>query len=448
MIDIELFRNLIEAREFKQLRQIINTLEVADLAEIIGGLQEEREFIIAFRLLKRLERAAVFANLPADSQEKLLAIFPDVIISAFVEEMNPDDRTRLLESVPSEIAERFIVGLSPNEQRIARMLLSYPADSIGRLMTTDFVTVKDTLDVASALAQVRWVAAGLDKNLLYNILVTDKHGIYRGSLSLPELVTQDPTSTLIGDMLRGDYLTLRANDDRELAVDNFRKYDCDFLPVVDNQEKLQGIVTADDVFDVAEEEATEDMQQFGGQERLDTDYFKTPIFTMIRKRAGWLAILFVGELFTGGALKFYDTFILQMGFIIYFIPLVISTGGNSGTQSAALIIRGLAIREMHLRDWLKVFRREVVIGICLGTLLGVMGYLRSMTWDYSWKISLVIFSTIMSVVIFGALLGSMLPFLFKKIKLDPAVVSSPFIASLVDLFGVIVLINIARLLLL
>ena len=182
MIDIELFRNLIEAREFKQLRQIINTLEVADLAEIIGGLQGEREFIIAFRLLKRLERAAVFANLPADSQEKLLAIFPDVIISAFVEEMNPDDRTRLLESVPSEIAERLIVGLSPNEQRIARMLLSYPADSIGRLMTTDFVTVKDTLDVASALAQVRWVAAGLDKNLLYNILVTDKHGIYRGSL--------------------------------------------------------------------------------------------------------------------------------------------------------------------------------------------------------------------------------------------------------------------------
>ena len=446
-VSIQLFQNLIQAKEFKQLRQIMQGLEVADIAEIIGELEEEREFIIAFRLIKRSERHVIFAALPRESQKKLLDTLPSILISSFINTMNPDIRTRLLEDLPFEIQTRIIAWLDTGEQRVARMLLSYPRDSVGRLMTTDFVAVKNNLDTTTALDQVRWLAAGLDKNLLHNILVTDADSKYTGSVSLVKLVTKDSATTLVKDIISTDYLVLYVGDDREVAVDKFRKYDCDFMAVVDNAGKLRGIVTADDVFDVAEEEATEDMQQFGGQATLDNSYFNTPIFALIRKRAGWLALLFVGELFTGTALKFYDQVILQMGFLIYFIPLVISTGGNSGTQAAALIIRGIAVREMRTADWFKVFRREIVIGISLGAFLGIMGYIRAMTWDYDWKISIAILLTIMSVVIFGALLGSMLPFLFKKLKLDPAVVSSPFIASLVDLFGIIVLINIARLLL-
>ncbi len=444
MIALEDFRALIAAREFTRLRVMVQHLPPPDLAEIISGLEQDREFTIVFRLVRRSQRHLLFAALAKDSQERLLDQFPDVMIAAFLEAMNPDDRTKLLEDLSPEIQQRLIAQLSSSERQVTRMLLAYPEDSVGRMMTTDYVAVQSGFDVATALEEVRWVAAGLPREALRNVLVTDSKGGYLGSVGLVELVTH-PTTALVAEVMQSDIGALHVNDDREVAVVQFRKYDCDCMAVVDGEEKLCGVVTADDVLDVAEEEATEDMQQFGGQATLDDAYFSTPLFTLMRKRAGWLALLFVGELFTGTALKFYDGVIVQLGFLIYFIPLVISTGGNAGTQAAALIIRGIAIREMRTADWFKVFRREIIIGLSLGAFLGGMGYVRAMTWGYDRKVSIAIMLTIMSVVIFGALLGAMLPFLFKKLKLDPAVVSSPFIASLVDLFGIVALINIARL---
>ena len=444
-ITLEDFRALIAAHEFVRLRVIVQHLPRPDLAEFISRLEEDSEFTIAFRLVRRSQRHLLFATLNKESQERLLDQFPDVMIASFLEAMNPDDRTRLLEDLSPDIQQRLIAQLSSDERRVTEMLLAYPDDSVGRMMTTDYVAVQSAFDVATALDEVRWVAAGLPREALRHVLVTDGTGGYLGSVGLVELVTH-PTTALVAEIMHCDVGALCVDDDREVAVVQFRKYDCDFMAVVDGEEKLCGVVTADDVLDVAEEEATEDMQQFGGQATLDDAYFSTPMFTLMRKRAGWLALLFIGELFTGTALKFYDDVIVQMGFLIYFIPLVISTGGNSGTQAAALIIRGIAIREMRTADWFRVFRREIIIGISLGAFLGIMGYVRATTWNYDWRISLAIMLTIMSVVMFGALLGAMLPFLFKKLKLDPAVVSSPFIASLVDLFGIIALINIARLL--
>ena len=444
-ITLEKFRALLVAHEFTRLRGIVQQLPQPDLAEIIDRLEEDREFTIAFRLVRRSQRHLLFAALAKESQERLLDQFPDVMIAGFLEAMNPDDRTKLLETLSPAIQQRLIAQLSSDERRVARMLLAYPEESVGRMMTTDYVAVQSSFDVATALDEVRWVAAGLPREALRNVLVTDNRGGYLGFVGLVDLVTH-PTTALVAAIMQCNVGALLVDHDREVAVVQFRKYDCDFMAVVDTEEKLCGVVTADDVLDVAEEEATEDMQQFGGQATLDEAYFSTPLFTLMRKRAGWLALLFVGELFTGSALKFYDSVIVQMGFLIYFIPLVISTGGNSGTQAAALIIRGIAVREMRTADWGKVFRREIIIGLSLGAFLGLMGYARAVTWNYDWKISLAIMLTIMSVVLFGALLGAMLPFLFKKIKLDPAVVSSPFIASLVDLFGIIALINIARVL--
>ncbi len=443
-IALENFRALIAAHEFTRLRVIVQQLPMPDLAEIIDRLEEESEFTIAFRLVRRSRRHLLFAALAKESQEQLLDQFPDVMVAGFLDAMNPDDRTKLLEDLSPEIQQRLITQLSAEEQQVAKMLLAHPEDSVGRMMTTDYVAVQSGFDAAMALDEVRWVAAGLPREALRNVLVIGSDGGYLGSVGLVELVTH-PTTALVADIMHCDIGALRVNDDREAALVQFRKYDCDFMAVVDTEEKLCGVVTADDVLDVAEEEATEDMQQFGGQATLDESYFSTPMFTLMRKRAGWLALLFIGELFTGTALKFYDGVIVQMGFLIYFIPLVISTGGNSGTQAAALIIRGIAIREMRTSDWFRVFRREIIIGISLGAFLGIMGYVRAMTWDYDWKIGIAVMLTIMSVVMFGALLGAMLPFLFIKLKLDPAVVSSPFIASLVDLFGIIALINIARL---
>lgn len=447
-VDIANFRALIARKGFVRLRQILHHLEPSDIAEVVYELKEDREFTITFRLIRRSYRPLVFAALPKGTQEHLLEVFPKALVSTFVEAMSPDDRTKLLEDLDPNVARLLVTGISADKREITRMLLSYSPDSVGRLMTTDYVDAQEELDVTAVLARVRVKAKGIDdKQVLNNILVVDAQQFYIGRVALIDIVSQNPTTTKLKEMVAADYVVLNADDDRETAVDMFRKYDRDFLPVVNSKKKLCGIVTADDVLDVAEEEATEDMLQFGGQQTLEDSYFATPVMTLIRKRSWWLALLFIGEIFTGTALRYYDDVVRQLGFLIYFIPLVISTGGNSGTQAAALIIRGIAINEMRLRDWYKVFRREFAISACLGLLLGALGFIRAMTWDYSWTIGLAIATTIASVVMFGALLGSMLPFLFKRLNLDPAVVSSPFIASLVDLFGIVALINISALLL-
>lgn len=441
-VSIDAITRMIQQKEFGKLRRVYKDAEEADIAEVFAQLALE-EALVAFRVIERPRRPEVFANFASDQQQEFLEALPERISTVLINDMASDDRTQLLEALPEEVRFKYIGRLNPEERETAKQLLSYPAESIGRLMNPEILMLAKTMTVKETVDAIRWQGADLDEENLSQLFIVDDEGRYCGELSLALLVMTDPQSLRLQDIMSTNRMALNVFADQEDAVDCFRKYDRTVLPVLNDEDKLLGIVSADDVFDVAEEEATEDIYQFGGQATLAESYFETPLLDLWKKRAGWLVVLFLGELLTGSALKAYDEKIAAFGFIIYFLPLIISSGGNSGTQAASLVIRGIAIREMAVTDWFRVFKRELVMGLGLGFVLGGMGFVRALTWNYPFVVGLVVFTTLVLVVILGAVLGSMLPFLFQSLKLDPAVSSSPFIACLVDLFGILIFINVA-----
>jgi magnesium transporter len=309
-------------------------------------------------------------------------------------------------------------------------------------MTSDFLTLSQGMDVSSALKMIHWSRA-LPEEFLHYLFVTGDDGVLIGEASLASLVSCDPSSTLIRDMMKKSHVSLSPFDPQQRAVELFRKYDHLYIPVVDQQRKIVGIVTADDVFEVAEEEATEDIQQFGGHGALEDGYFQTPLFTMFRKRAGALAVLFVSGFLTSEALRVYHDTLSQWGFLTFFIPLIIASGGNSGTQAASLIIRGLAINEFTARDSKRILFKEILVGILLGLILAFLWCIRAYFMELSGPVTLTVSLSIIAIVLFGVIAGSMLPFFFRAVKLDPAVVSSPFISTLVDVTGILIFLNLA-----
>ena len=437
-----LFQDLLRQKDYSKLRHSFKVTEVADIAEAAQGL-EPLEIMTLLRLVPRVRRAGVFSYLPREKQEVLLTELPDLSITALLNDMEPDDRTKLLEELTPEITDTILQRLNPSERRVAFQLLSYPEESVGRLMNPEFVTVQLGMRVSDAVEYVRWNAARYSEEILNKVFVIDVRGHYLGEVSLPGLLIADPSSQPVDAVISKAQVFLLATDHQTKAVDFFRKYGRTIIPVLDEQGILLGVVTADDVFELAEEEATEDIQQFGGTATLEDSYFDTPVWLMIRKRAGWLAILFLGGNFTSNAMHHYDGAIQSMRYLVYFLPLIISSGGNSGSQAASLIIRGLAVREMRLADWLKILKRELVMGFSLGLILGLLGFVRAVTWGEGVRVGLIILISLIGVVTLGAVVGSMLPFLLKRLNLDPAVSSSPFIASLVDLFGIVIFFEVA-----
>ena len=437
----EQFQHELRSRQFRHLRHYCRMTEPADIAERVDGLSSP-EVIVLFRLLPKRRRAEIFAYLSFDVQERLLEDLPDNVVTNLLNEMEADDRTRLLEDLPEEIRGRILLKLSPEERKTAWQLLSYPEDSVGRLMNPEFMALRADMKIGQAIDFLRWNTV-YPEELASELFVTDSQGGLKGQVSLSALILSDAPGSTIESLMGPSNVTLKPDDIEEAAVDIFRKYDQSVIPVVDSGGVLLGIVTADDVFDVAEEDATEDIQQFGGQATLEDSYFDTPLATLVRKRAGWLALLFFGEIFTTSALKHYDEAIVSMRYLVYFVPLIISSGGNSGSQAASLVIRGLAVNEMKPRDFGRVFRREVVAGSFLGLILGVIGYMRAVAWGQSYLVAASVGLTLVAVVAFGSILGSMMPFVMKACRLDPAVSSSPFIASLSDVAGIIIFFGIA-----
>ncbi len=435
--------HLLSHRKFKHLRSIFESMESANISEIFEDI-ELSQSIPFFRLIPKPRRAEVFSYLPVDRQEEMLEQLPDVVGIALLNDMEPVDRTRLLEELPEEISAKLILQLSPEERKMAWQLLSYPEDSVGRIMSPEFVAFKTGITVAQALDEIRWNANKFRENLLHHVFVTDAEGSLLGYVSLAGLVTADPPTVSIESVMDPNQEALSAHADESLAVDYFRKYDRPYIPVTDEAGMVVGVVEPDDVFDVAEEGATEDIQAFGGQSSLEDSYFATPFHVLLRKRGGWLSLIFLMSMFTANALEHFDYAIKTMTFLVFFLPLIISSGGNSGSQAASLIIRGLAVREMELSDWLQVFKRELGIGLGLGSILGFLGFWRAV-WIGGLDVSagLTVASALISVVLFGAITGAMLPFILKFFKLDPAVSSSPVISSVMDIFGIIVLFQFA-----
>jgi magnesium transporter len=370
--------------------------------------------------------------------------------------MSPDDRTALLEELPSAAARQLIKLLTPEERHIAQSLLGYPEGSVGRLMTPDFIAVHEDWTVKEVLDHVR--EFGQDSETLNVIYVVDDRGKLIDDLRIREFLLK-PLEVKVSDIRDRNFVALTVTDSQEQALNAFRKYDRAALPVLDSSGVLVGIVTSDDMLDVAEKEATEDIQKIGGMEALDEPYMRISLLRMVRKRAGWLVILFLGEMLTATAMANYQDEIAKAVVLALFLPLIISSGGNSGSQASTLIIRAMALGEVTLRDWWRVASREIRAGLSLGVILGAIGAARVAVWSVvgdrymhrqlygpHWPlVALTVGVALIGVVLWGSLSGSMLPFILRRVGADPATSSAPFVATLVDVTGLIIYFSIALL---
>lgn len=437
-------RELIFSEKYDELQEALEVFEPAEVAALIEDLAEE-EAATVFAALSPTLGPQVFEHLPHKDQSALVEELADdtELLSGLLNDISPDDRTAFLEELPPSAVQQLLGFLDPEEREIAERLLGYAEDSIGRLVTTDYIALQPEWTVEEAFRQIR--RFGRDSETINVIYVVDEYGRLIDDIRIRDLILAEPEQT-VRSLMDNRFIALRVTDDQEEAVNSFRRYDRAVLPVVDAAGTLVGIVTHDDMLDVADEEATEDIQKLGGSEALDEPYMSTPLFTLVKKRARWLVVLFLGEMLTATAMGYFETEIARAVVLAMFVPLIISSGGNSGSQAASLIIRALAIGEVGLRDWWRVMRRELLSGLWLGVILGAVGFLRITIWAAAFGmygphwllVAFVVSLSLVGVVLWGGLSGSMLPLLLKRLGADPAVSSAPFVATLVDVTGLII----------
>lgn len=436
------FASLLAERNFTAIKAELSQLPPADSAEAMAGLRAAEQAVL-FRLLPTAKAADLFEYLPVEAQEELLHAMGNEEAAKILRAMAPDDRTALLEELPTQVCARLVEYLSPEQRQAALGLLDYPEDSIGRLMTSEYFVIRDEWTARQVLEHIR--NHGEDRETLNVLYVTDEHGKLLDDVRIREFLLC-PLEKTVREIRDGIFTALHATDDQETAVAAFRKYDRTVLPVLDGQGGLVGIVTVDDILDVAEEEATEDIQKIGGMEQLDEPYLEISLGRLVRKRATWLIVLFLGEMLTATAMGHFEEEIAKAVVLAMFVPLIISSGGNSGSQAATLIIRAMALGEVRLADWWRVMRREVISGLILGLILATIGVLRITIWASvsdaygpHWPlVAAAVGISLVGVVLWGTLSGSMLPFLLNRAGLDPATSSAPFVATLVDVTGLVI----------
>ena len=442
---------LIAARDFSTIREVILEFEPVELADLVSDLREENR-VVVFRLLPKDVAAETFSYCERDTQQELLHDMAREEVGALLNDMSPDDRTQLFEDLPGNVVSELINSLNPEERSIALALLNWPEDSVGRLMTPDYVIIKKHWTVQQALDHIR--NYGKHSETLNYLYVTE-HGTLIDDIHIREILLSQ-ADVLISDIMDEKVESLLATDDQETAVKAFRRLDRFALPVVDIDKKLLGIITLDDVLDIAEEQATEEMQRFGAVEALDDPYIDVPIIELIRKRATWLVVLFLGGFLTATAMSAFEATIEVAVILALFLPLIISSGGNSGSQAATLIVRALALGEVSLSDWWRIMRREIGVGFVLGLLLGVLGFARIMIGEtiqghynplVTPVVAVVISISLIGIVMAGTIAGSMLPLLMKRLGFDPAASSAPFVATFSDVTGIVIYFTIATLLL-
>jgi magnesium transporter len=427
-----------------QLRELLDEIHPEDLADIVSELEPDE----AAELLGRVpaaDAAPIFERLDEHEQEALVSQMPPASVAQIASEMEADDRADLFSALPEDMGEQLFKSLERFDPRAAeevRQIEKWPDTSAGHLMNVSFIRLWPEVSVRDALAAVR-VRARETEEFIYNAYVLEKDKIV-GIVSLRDLIVTDPEER-IGDIMRTNVISVLPTMDQEDTARLMAKYDLNAMPVVDEKDKMLGVITVDDIIDVLVAEQTEDVQKIGGVEPLDVPYFRTSFLSFIRKRGVWLVILFVEEFFTQTALRYYDPVFEAIKGASYYVPLLISTGGNSGSQSSTLIIRGMAVGEIKPKDWWRIIVREMAMGLVLGALLGAIGFARVLMYrDQHIPFALTVAFTLVGIVMTGCTVGSMLPLLLKKVGIDPATSSTPFIASLVDVLGIIVFVHVAK----
>jgi magnesium transporter len=446
------FEALISKEDTLEIRAFLNDQNISDVAELINEYPDYADRIIANMAIHRA--ASVFKILDISQQKDIVKELPSAKTAELLNELPADDRTDFLEELPKAAIRDLIKLLDPEERKITLSLLGYPEDSVGRLMTPDYVYVYQHNTVQDTFETIRKHAK--NSETIDVIYVINEQGELIDDIRIRDVILASPEKTM-EEIVDGRIVSLNVQDDQEHASQVFKMNNRVALPVVDDNNILLGIVTIDDMLWVANEEFSEDMQKMGGTEALNEPYLDIPFFTLIKKRAGWLVLLFFGELFTATAMAYFSDELSKALILSIFVPLIISSGGNSGSQASTLIIQAMAVGEVYIEDWWRVMRREILSGLTLGGILGFIGYFRIALWHQlmsrgviediygeHWSlIGLTVGFSLMGVVLWGTLTGSMLPLVLKKLGADPAVSSAPFVATLVDVTGLIIYFSMA-----
>lgn len=431
----------VEQKHLYKAKELLTDMEPVDIAEGLEGLPPAK-LVLYFRFLPKDLAVEVFELLGLDEQERFLAHATDQEVSEMIEEMSDDDRTELFDELPAITVKRLLMKLSPQERRLADALLGYPQDSAGRIMTAEYIDLKAHMSVKTAVERIR--ATAHDKETIYTCFVTDEARHLLGAVELEDLVLARPDASIL-EVMNGEPVSVTTVADQEEAAQVISRYDLHTLPVVDRENRLVGIITFDDILDVVEEEATEDYERMAGVEPVDEEYLDANITTVAGKRFIWLVICILTEALTSTVLKHYSSLTGRIVSLTFFVPLLIGTGGNAGTQAATLMIRGMTIGEIHWNDMGRILLRECVTGLLLGAALGVLGMARAWSLETGLAVALTVAVGVMLVVLLGNLAGTLLPLLARLLRIDPAIMSGPFITTVVDVCGLIVYFETAQL---
>ncbi len=446
----KLLEELLESRQFNRVRDMLAEMNAVDIAALLEDRSDEQTLLL-FRLLPKTPAAEVFAYMEHDTQERLIGVLTDRELASVMDELNMDDAADLVEEMPANVVKRVLRMTDPADRRIINQLLLYPEDSAGSVLTTEFVDLKATMTVDEALDYIR--RFGPDKETIYTCYVTDADRHLEGVLTVKELLLSSGDCR-VGDLMETNVISVTTTEDQEQVAALFAKYDLIALPVVDSEGRLVGIITVDDVVDIMRKETTEDIEKMAAILPTDRPYLKTGVFETYRKRIPWLLLLMVSATFTGMIITRFETALSSVVALAAFMPMLMDTGGNSGSQASVSIIRSLALGEVEFRDVLRVIWKELRVSIVCGTTLAAANFAKIMLFDnlalksgISMTVALVVCLTILITVIIAKLVGCTLPLFAKKCGFDPAVMASPFITTIVDAVSLVVYFQMATLLL-
>jgi len=444
ILNEDTFKELLESKQYRALREKLADSEPAHIADLLASIPAD-EAVIAFRLLPKSLAISVFDDMNGAFQNQLLEAFSDEAARNFLEAMPPDDRAELLDEVPAKVARRLLQILSPDQRRVTLQLLGYDEETAGREMTPLFVDLHSDMTVAQALERVRQLA--INRETVYECYVMDRRRYLIGTVSLKDLVIANPNAN-VSDIMKPAPPFVSTHTDREEVARELREHNLLAIPVVDAEQRLVGTITHDDVVDIIEREATEDIYRFGAVPGTERGYFASRIFDVVRRRGVWLLLLIVVNTITFTIIARHEALLTgELLILAAFIPLLIGTGGNVGAQSATVVIRGLATGEVKPRRALAVVLREAGIGALLGIVLGAV----ALGWAYMFggnlKVAAVVSTTLVAISVMATLAGGALPFIFRLLKIDPALVSAPFITTIMDISGVAIYFGVAQMIL-
>lgn len=436
----EIFIKLLQQRQFKAVRSILDVMNEVDIASLLSKL-DDKELALAFRLIPKDKAAEVFSNMDTSMQSYLVEMFTEKELKELLDDLYMDDTVDMLEELPANLVNRILNTVSATDRKMINQLLNYPDDSAGSIMTTEYVDLRDTMTVGQAMAHIK--RTGIHKETIYTCYVTDKRKLI-GIVSAKDLMTTDD-GILISELMETEIISVRTYTDKEEVAQLFRKYDLLALPVLDKDGLMVGIVTFDDAMDVMVEEATEDITKMAAINPSEKTYFNTSTFAHAKNRIPWLLILMLTSIITGTIITKYEDAFAAIPLLVSFIPMLMDTGGNCGSQSSTLVIRGLALSEIHFKDIFKVIFKEFRISIIVGAVLALTNGVRILIQYHNPNLALVIALSLIATVIISKLIGCILPLVASKVHLDPAIMASPLITTLVDTFSILIYFNIASL---